>query len=190
MNALATRTHRRRSGVGDSGHHLSGGFTLIELVSVIVIVAIIAGVAMPTMGTLSTSRSYMAATQLFRDITFARQRAMATGVVTWVVISTGAGTWSVMAENPASPGRAGATILNDFATGRPYTITIGGGAGDYPGVTFSSANFGGGTEIGFDWKGKPRINDSTALASQGSVVLGNGSRVTVEVTSGYAKFTP
>ena len=130
----------------------------------------------------------MASRQLFRDLTFARQRAMSTGIVNWVVFNTTSKTWSLMAENYASPGRAGASIINDYATGRPYTITIG--SGDYVGVTFTSVNFGGGVEIGFNWQGKPRVNDSTALASQGSVVFGSGSRVTVEATSGYVAYTP
>jgi type II secretory pathway pseudopilin PulG len=161
---------------------------LIEAIAVIMIIAILAGTAMPTMSTLAASRSGMAARQLFRDVTLARQRAMSTGIVHWVVINTGARTWSVMAENYASPGRSGATIINDLGTGRPFTITIN--TGEYAGVTFTSASFGGGTEIGFDWKGKPRINDSTVLASQGSVVFSGGSRVTVEATTGYVGFTP
>src|SRR5262245_23115160 len=101
--------------------HLDGGFTLIELITVVAIVAILAGVAVPILIGVSTARSAMAAKQVLRDMTFARQRAVATGAVSWVVFNAGAGTWSILAENPSSPGRAGAAVLNDMATGRPYT---------------------------------------------------------------------
>jgi prepilin-type N-terminal cleavage/methylation domain-containing protein len=163
-------------------------FTLIELIVVIVIVAIMAGVAVPTLSTLGASRARMAARQLHRDVTFARQRAMSTGIVHWLVLNTSSKTWTVMSENSASPGRSGASALTDPATGKTYVTTIN--TGDYVGVTFSSVSFDGGVEIGFDWQGKPRINDSTSLASQGLVVFNNGSRVTVEATTGYAGFTP
>src|SRR6185503_7257913 len=101
-----------------------GGFTLIELITVIVIAAILAGVTVPTLSGLGSARSGMAGKQILRDLTFARQRSVATGVVSWVVFNSGTGTWSILAENPASPGRAGATILSDMATGRPYTTTL------------------------------------------------------------------
>ena len=176
------RTRCRRPQVSD------GGFTLLELITVIVIAAILAGVAVPTLSGLAGARSGMAGKQIHRDMTFARQRSVATGVVSWVVFNSGAGTWSVLAENPASPGRAGATMLNDMATGRPYTTTLG--AANYVGVSITSCNFGGGQEIGFDWLGKPRISDSTSLAAQGSVVLSGGNRVTVEAITGHIAYVP
>lgn len=182
MAATMHNVHRRRS------LHVSGGFSLIELIAIMLIIALLAGAAVPTLSTLSASRTGMAARQCLRDITFARQRAIATGVVHWVVFSTGSKTWSILQENYASPGRAGASIITDLATGKPYTITLN--TGDYVGVNFTSVTFGAGTEIGFNWLGKPYISDSTALASQGSVIFTTGSRVNVEVTTGYAAFVP
>ena len=182
MRGLSTCIYARRPSPTD------GGFTLIELITVVVIVAILAGVAVPILGSVGAARSGMAGKQILRDMTFARQRAVATGAVSWIVFNTGAGTWSVLAENPASPGRAGATVLNDLATGRPYTTTVG--TGEYAGVSITSCNFGAGQEVGFDWLGRPRINDSTSLAAQGSVVLSGGNRVTVEAITGHVTFVP
>lgn len=164
------------------------GFTLIELISVIVIVVILTGVAVPTLSSLAVTRSGMAGKQVLRDMTFARQRAVATGVVSWVVFNTGAKTWSILAENPASPGRAGATVINDLATGRPYTTTLG--IAEYVGVNFTSCTFGAGQEVGFDWLGRPRISDSTNLAAQGSVVFSAANRVTVEPITGHIAYVP
>ncbi len=158
------------------------------MIAVVVILGILAAVAVPKLTNLGSTRSGMAGKQMLRDLTFARQRAVATGTVTWVVFNTGAGTWSVKSENPASPGIAGATIITDTATGQPYTSTLG--VNNYAGVSMTSCNFGGGSQIGFDWLGKPRINDSTALASQGSVVLSSGNSVTVQPTTGYIRYVP
>lgn len=167
---------------------MSGGFTLVELIAVMVIVGVMAGVALPSLTSLGAGRSRMAGRQIQRDMTFARQRALATGTVTWVTFNTGSDTWSVLAEDPANPGRANAIVINDMATGRAYTTSLG--MNEYVGVSFTSCNFGGGTEVGFDWLGKPLISSGAGLASQGSVVLSGGNSVTVESGTGYIRYVP
>ena len=59
-----------------------GGFTLIELIAVLVIVAVLAAAAVPTLDRVGETRSAMAAKNLLRDLTWARQRAVATGTTT------------------------------------------------------------------------------------------------------------
>lgn len=154
----------------------------------IVILAIMAGVALPTLNTMASSRSSAAGKQLLRDMTFARQRALATGATSWVVFDTGAATWSILAENPASPGRAGATVLTDMATGKPYTVALN--SGDYLGVNFTSCNFDGGNEVGFNWIGQPFNSAQNALAAQGQVVLNGGDQITVRTVTGYVTYAP
>lgn len=167
-------------------HHADGGFSLIELIAVIVVVAILAGTAVPTLSFMTSSRSRMAGRQLLRDVTFARQRAVATGDRSWVVVDVNAETWSILAENPASPGRAGATVLTDMATGRPFTITLN--AGEFQGVSITSCNFDSGNEIGFDWMGKPLNSGSVALAADGTIVLSGGEQILVRPHTGYVKY--
>src|SRR5436190_22792948 len=87
--------------------NLDGGFTLIELIAVMGITAILAVVAIPTLSSVATNRSMIAGKQILRDISFARERAMLTGTRCWVTFNTTTDTYSVLAENPASPGRAG-----------------------------------------------------------------------------------
>lgn len=164
------------------------GFTLIELVAIIVLVGIMAGVALPSLSNLAGTRSGAAGKQLLRDLTFAQQRALTTGTVSWVVFNTGAGTWSILAENPASPGRAGATVITDMATGKPFVTTVG--VNEYVGVSMTACNFDGATEVGFNWLGKPLNSTGAALAAQGSVTLSAGNRVTVEAVTGCIRYVP
>ncbi len=173
------RNNHRRPSPGD-------GFTMIELVAVMVIVAILAASAAPALNSLANTRSSMASQLLLRDLTFARQYAVATGSRTWVVFDVGAESWSVLVENPASPGRTGAAILTDPATGKPYTETLGGT--DYPGVGLVTAAVDGGSEIGFDWIGRPLNSGETDLAASGVITLTNGHQITIEVETGHVEY--
>ena len=69
--------------------HRGGGFSLIELVAVLVIAAIMAAVAVPTLSSLAATRAWAAAKLVARDLTYARERAMTTGLRTWVGFKTG-----------------------------------------------------------------------------------------------------
>lgn len=163
-----------------------GGFSLIELLAIIVIVVLLAGVAAPSIAAMSQSRAKMAARHLHRDMTFARQRAIATGTRSWVVFNTGAETWSILAENPSSPGRSNAVVLRDDATNAPFTQTLG--VGSFVGVQIVSASFDGNVEVGFDWLGRPLNSSEANLAAQGTVVLTGNNQLTVEVGTGHVRY--
>jgi prepilin-type N-terminal cleavage/methylation domain-containing protein len=166
--------------------HKVGGFTLLELIAVIVIVAILAAVAVPTVGSIASSRGAAAGRQLLRDLTFARQRATATGVRAWVVFDLANENWAVLAEDPSSPGRVDAVVLSDPSTGRDFTQQLGSGA--FFGVAITSAAFDGAAEVGFDWLGEPLNSSETDLAANGTVTLSTGHSVTVIKGSGLATF--
>jgi len=166
--------------------HKVGGFTLLELIAVMVIVAILAAVAVPTVGSIGNTRGAAAGRQLLRDLTFARQHATATGTRTWVVFDVSSETWSVLAEDPSSPGRSSALVIDDAATGRTFVQTLG--SGTYFGVGITSASFDGAAEVGFDWLGEPLNSGESALAANGVVTLSTGHTVTVLQGSGLAIF--
>ncbi len=165
-------------------------FTLIEVIVVMVIIAIMAVVALPTFSNINSSRAGVAARMIARDLTYARERAIATGTRTWVVFSAGTNSYSVLSENSASPGRVGATTLTDpNGSGKSFVQYLN--TGDYAGVTITGATFGSGSEVGFDWVGKPYNSSSTALTAAGTVTLSAGSyTITVQPTTGLAKVTP
>ena len=165
-----------------------GGFTLIELLAVMVVVAIMALVAIPTITTLSADRSSIAARQLLRDLSFARQRAVATGTRSWVVFDTVAHTWTILAEDPLAPGRAGAAVIQDPATGHDFVQTLD--VNEFAGVQFVTVDFDGNLEVGFDWLGQPLNDTEAALAALGSVTLSGNDVVEVQIETGYVTFTP
>ena len=163
-----------------------GGFTLVELIAVLVIVAVLAAVSVPALNNATDTRATMAARVLLRDLTFARQRAMVTGTNTWVAFDTNVHTWSVLAEDPEDPGRAGASVIPDPATGRTFTQTLN--AGPFAGVLLLGADFDGQPEIGFDWLGQPRNSTESDLDDEGSVTLTGGQRLTVAVGTGKVAY--
>jgi prepilin-type N-terminal cleavage/methylation domain-containing protein len=165
----------------------SGGFSLIEIVAVMSIVGILAVAAVPTLARLGDARASLAARQLLKDMTLARQFAVATGIRAWVTFDAAAETWSVLEEDPASPGRSGATVMTDFATGQPYTIELGDDS--FSGVGITSATFDAGSEVGFDWLGRPLNAAETDLAADGTVTLTGGHVITVTAGTGYVSHT-
>lgn len=179
------RTHhdsRRLSG--------GGGFTLIELVSVMIVVGILAGAAIVSVSTSTSNRPAVAARQLQRDLTFARQRAVATGTRSWVEFDTTDHTWTVRAEPPdTAPARSNATVLTDPATNGPFVQTLD--EGTFTGVTLSSVDFDTEDWIGFDWLGRPlkKTAEATPLAADGTVGLTGGYTVTVNKDTGHITFT-
>ena len=132
------------------------------------------------------TRAATAAKQLQRDLSLARQYAVATGTRSWVVFNTSSETWSVMAEDPNNPGRSNATVMADPATGDVYTITLG--VEPFTNVQLTAAAFDGDVEVGFDWLGAPLNAAETPLAAQGSVQLSGGYSLTVEAGTGHVSY--
>ncbi len=185
MNAIdANRATTRRPRMG-------GGFSLIELVAVMVIVGILAGAAVVTLSSTSDNRATMAAKQLVRDLTFARQRAVATGTPSWILFDPvpGAETWTVKAEDPVSPATGyldAASPLTDPATGQDFVQTLG--VGSFAGVALSAADFDTFQIVGFDWMGQPWTYSGvmeSALVVDGTITISGGHTVTVEAGTGH-----
>lgn len=184
-------TRQRQAGqkifIARPGPASGRAFSLIELVAVAAIVGILAATAIPAVASLGGRRGAAAARQIVRDLTYARERAMASGTRTWVVFSASAETYSVLSENVASPGRAGATVINDPASGQAFTITLGLSGSE--GVTISSAVFATGQEeVGFDWLGTPLATNGSALTAQGTVTLSTGHQAILTPRTGLAQF--
>jgi prepilin-type N-terminal cleavage/methylation domain-containing protein len=164
--------------------HRGGGFSLIELTVVMVIAAIMAVVAVPTLTSLAATRSASAARLVVRDLSYARERAIASGLQTWVVFNTGSSSYSILQEPAGNPGRANAAAIRDPARQGNYSQAFG--SGEFSGVSISAVNFDGGVECGFDWLGKPLNSGQTSLAASGTVTLSGGKVITVQMGTGVA----
>ena len=160
---------------------------MIELIAVMSIVGVLAVAAVPTLANLGDARASLAARQLLKDMTFARQYAVATGTRSWVIFDAAGETWSLLQEDPASPGRSGASFMTDLATGGNYTIELG--SGSYAGIGIASATFDAGVEVGFDWLGQPLNNTESELAANGTVTLTGGHLITVTAGTGHVFHT-
>jgi Tfp pilus assembly protein FimT len=156
------------------------------MVVVIALTAILAAVAAPALSSAPALRAKVASRQLLRDLTYARQRAIATGTTVWVVFNASTESWSLLAESPASPGRAGASAITDMASGYDYTQTLNTGL--FPGVEIVSVGIDSGNEIGFDWLGQPLNASQTALTSQAIITLSGSNTIRIEPRTGHVRY--
>ncbi len=155
-----------------------------------VVVGIIAGTAVMSLASTTGKRSATAARQLQRDMTFARQRAVATGTRSWLDFETTAGAWMVRVEKTVSPDRITASVLTDPATGGDFVQPIN--TGTFLGVTMTAIDFDSADWIGFDWLGRPleKTGEATPLVADGSVTFSGGEKVTIDKDTGHIAFVP
>lgn len=155
-----------------------------------VVLGILAGTAVISLSSTTGKRSAMAGRQLQRDLTFARQRAVATGTRSWVEFDTIGQDWTVRVEDTASPGRASSLILTDPATGGDFVQEMNTGA--FLGVTMTSVDFDTEDWVGFDWLGRPldETGEATPLTNDGLVSFSGGDSVTVNKDTGNVAFVP
>lgn len=151
------------------GARSRAGFTLVELVAVMLMVGVMALVAVPALSNLGTQRAAAAAREVWRDVIYARARALASGTNTWVVFSVAGQSYSVLSESVTTPGRAGATTMNDPVTGAG--LVRGLGRNETAGIGLVSVSFGGGAEVGFDRLGRPLTTAGALATVEGTVVL-------------------
>jgi type II secretory pathway pseudopilin PulG len=154
------------------------------MVALLVLASVLAAAAVSNLDRLGDTQSSVASRQLLRDLAYARQRAVATGTVTWVTFDDAAETWSILAEDPLNPGRTNATPLTDLVTGQPFVQTLGTGV--YGNVGIVSADFDTDVEVGFNWKGQPLAATEASLVAEGVVLLTGGHAIRVAVDTGYA----
>lgn len=159
------------------------GFTLIEMIAVVVVLGVLSVSAAISLSGNPAARSRAAAALIARDLAFARERALATGNPTWVVFSVGANSYSVLAENPAAPGRVGALTLTDPATGRSMVASLSDPI--FADVTIASVSIpGGGNDLGFDWMGRPVNAAGTRLTTSVTVTLNPSQTITIAAGAG------
>ncbi|MCC6909399.1 MAG: GspH/FimT family protein [Phycisphaerales bacterium] len=170
--------------LGRSGLRV-GGFTLMELLAVLVLLAIISAVVVPTLSNVGATRQAAAASRLLRDVQLARQRAVARGVRTWVVIDADAQQYALFIEDAAAPGRANRQPIIDEATGKPFVVALN--QGEWRGASVAAVDIAGRSEVGFDSRGRPLGADEALLASDGTITLSGGHTVRITARTGLVQ---
>lgn len=163
-------------------------FTLVELVVVMLLISILAVAAAPSLGSIPRQKAAAASRVIMRDLAFARERAMADGTRTWFVVTPATEQYSILQENPTSPGRVGARVITDPATRAPFVQDLALDATS--GVDITSAAFGTGAEVGFDRLGRPLITSGALLTTAGSITLRGGHVISLAPQSGRISYTP
>lgn len=159
------------------------GFTLVELLAVSVILGVLSVTAVIAMSSTTSARERAAARHLARDLRFAREWAMSTGLQTWLSFSLSSHSWSVLVDSRFLPGRSSALALTDPATGNAMVTRIN--VDDYAGVRIMSVSVpGGGSEFGFDWLGRSENTAGAALSADVTVTVGSAPVVRVVAGTG------
>jgi hypothetical protein len=99
------------------------------------------------------------------------------------VFSVATNSYSILAEPAGSPGRGSAVGLTDPATGRPFTVVLSASS---PGIALTGVSLGAGSEVGFDWRGRPLDATGADLSGAGVVTITGGRTVSVRPGSGLA----
>lgn len=163
-----------------------GAFTLVELIAVMILIGTLSIAAAVSFNSMPASRQAMAARRIQNDLGFARERAMATGLSHWIVFTVASSTYSLVAEDPLTPGRVGALTVTDPATQGPFLQRLN--LNEFSGVTIASVTADAGAEIGFNWLGEPLNAANTALAANAVVQVTGNHQVIVQSGTGMVTY--
>ncbi len=156
-------------------------FTLIEMLVVVILLGFLSIAAVPAMSVTQSVRRRGAAQQMLRDLTFARQRAQATAITSWVRFDPANSAYSVLSESAPGAGRATALTINDPAINAPMAIRYNTSA--FNGVTFQ-VNRLNGDEVGFDRYGRPLLITASVMTANVNIAFGAGVSVNITARTG------
>jgi Tfp pilus assembly protein FimT len=167
--------------------------TLLEVTAVMVIGAILAASVIPAMARTDAARKNAGVSEVARLFTYARERAIASGMPVGVRVDQDAGSiglWlirrgSAPAPLPSPLGEAGVPTL----LGSRFGVTIEGA--EFP-VTVSAAPAADEQVLWFDYAGVPHARGIDGilvgpLSGDSEVRFGHGARVVVSSVSGLVE---
>ena len=151
------------------------GFSLVELALVISIIGVVSVIIFPKVGNIIEDiREKAVVERIVEDINYIRNYAISRHDTTWLVVEP-AGNRYALFVGPSSGSRS---LIPDPETLGSDTLDLDT---DYRGVSISSASFGGGSEVSFNYWGTPSAGVSIVL---------NSRTITLVAETGMAYETP
>ena len=152
------------------------GFSIIELVLVISIMGILTVIAVPKIFNLITDVKEKAVTErLIEDLSLLRNHAINYRDTTWLVVDVGLNRYGLY----SGPNALNRSLLTDSYSGDSALVDL---TSEYEDVSISAVDFGGGSEVYFNWWGIP--------SSGGSITLNNSRVITLIAETGLAYEAP
>lgn len=151
------------------------GFTLMEAILVIAIVGILSATIIPKVFDLTGDvRERTLTERLVEDLNYLRNYAVTYHDTTWLVLDIPSNQYGLY----VGPSALSRTLIPDPQTNESAVLDVDT---EYPGVTLTSASFGGSSEVSFNYWGTP--------SNGGTVVIG-ARTVTLVPETGMAHETP
>jgi len=152
------------------------GYSIIELVLVMLIVGILAAITVPKVSGLAEDiREKAVVERLNEDLNYLRSMAISYHDTTWLVVDQAQNQYGLY----IGPTVGTRVLVPDPQTGESFVLDLDSA---YQDVVISSVNFGGASEVSFNWWGTP--------SSGGTVVLNSSRTITLIAETGMAYETP
>ncbi len=147
------------------------GFSMIEMLTVMAIVGILSAIMVPKyVDTVQGLRLLAAGEKMVDDLKYIYNYAITQHDTTWMVVDIPNNRYAIF----SGPTVASRTLLYDPSTNDTAYVELDT---FFPGIKITSVNFGGSSEVMFDWWGTP--------SSGGTIELDSTYTITVVAETGY-----
>lgn len=160
------------------------GFTLVEIMVVVIVIGIMGLIAVPMISSAGSIQVRSAANKLAADLEYAKSMAISRQTPYRVVFDTSNNEYQIEMKD----GSNWVLIKHPVETHKDFIVDYGSES-RLRQVEVSSASFGSGSTVIFDYLGSPLDTSENALTSAGTVTLATDSgmsmQVTVEAVTGF-----
>jgi|SaaInlStandDraft_5_1057022.scaffolds.fasta_scaffold10814_5 Tfp pilus assembly protein FimT len=149
---------------------------MVELILIISILGVLTVITIPKLDDIIDDvRAKAVSERMMEDLSFLRGMAISQHDTTWLVVNPAQNQYGLY----TGPDAGSRVLIPDPQTGNSLVLDLDSA---YTGVSISSANFGGVSEVSFNWWGTP--------SAGGTIVLNNSRTLTLIAETGMAHETP
>lgn len=149
---------------------------MVELILIISILGVVTVITIPKLNDIIDDIRVKAVSErMLEDLSFLRGMAISQHDTTWLVVDQAQNQYGLY----SGPDAGSRVLIPDPHTGNTLILDLDSA---YSGVSISSANFGGSSEVSFNWWGTP--------SAGGTIVLNNSRTLTLVAETGMVHETP